>query len=157
MALIRCPECKRRISDKAISCPLCGFPLAENTEIPKQNKTNGKSFRIKIKEISMKDIKHRIGDWTEKTFDKIAGIPIIGMFLAWILVMLVSLSVLIPFCAILFCIINYLPPTIAFILMWFFCGFIMYLSGYKWGNKKRYFWIYVIFTIIIIVLYFKHF
>lgn len=27
MALINCPECKKEISDKAISCPNCGIPL----------------------------------------------------------------------------------------------------------------------------------
>lgn len=27
MALITCPECGREISDKAVSCPGCGFPL----------------------------------------------------------------------------------------------------------------------------------
>jgi len=30
MALIKCPECEREISDKAISCPYCGYPIAEN-------------------------------------------------------------------------------------------------------------------------------
>lgn len=29
MAIIRCPECEKEISDKAISCPHCGFPLRE--------------------------------------------------------------------------------------------------------------------------------
>src|SRR4030095_2019136 len=27
MALVSCPECKRRISDKATSCPACGYVL----------------------------------------------------------------------------------------------------------------------------------
>jgi len=27
VALINCPECHREISDKAESCPHCGFPL----------------------------------------------------------------------------------------------------------------------------------
>lgn len=27
MALIKCPECGREISDKALSCPGCGFPV----------------------------------------------------------------------------------------------------------------------------------
>ena len=27
MALIKCPECEKQISDKASSCPECGFPL----------------------------------------------------------------------------------------------------------------------------------
>lgn len=28
MALIECPECKKEISDKATSCPHCGFPMS---------------------------------------------------------------------------------------------------------------------------------
>lgn len=31
VALIKCPECKRRISDKAESCPGCGFQLQKQT------------------------------------------------------------------------------------------------------------------------------
>lgn len=27
MALIKCPECGREISDKASSCPHCGYPI----------------------------------------------------------------------------------------------------------------------------------
>lgn len=30
MALINCPECNREISDKAVSCPHCGYPLSNN-------------------------------------------------------------------------------------------------------------------------------
>lgn len=29
MSLINCPECKKQISDKALSCPHCGFPLSQ--------------------------------------------------------------------------------------------------------------------------------
>ena len=29
MALIKCPECSREISDKAVACPHCGFPIQE--------------------------------------------------------------------------------------------------------------------------------
>ncbi len=28
MALINCPECEARISDKAAACPHCGYPMA---------------------------------------------------------------------------------------------------------------------------------
>ena len=26
MALIKCPECDKQISDKSTACPYCGFP-----------------------------------------------------------------------------------------------------------------------------------
>ncbi len=35
MALITCPECRKSVSDKAISCPGCGFPLKES-ELPQK-------------------------------------------------------------------------------------------------------------------------
>lgn len=31
MALIKCPECGKEISDKAIACPHCGFPIEKNS------------------------------------------------------------------------------------------------------------------------------
>ena len=39
MALIRCPECNREVSDAAKNCPHCGFPLhiVENGEQPKSD------------------------------------------------------------------------------------------------------------------------
>ena len=30
MALIKCPECGKDVSDKAASCPFCGFAVADN-------------------------------------------------------------------------------------------------------------------------------
>lgn len=29
MALIKCPECEKEISDKAVSCPNCGYPIKD--------------------------------------------------------------------------------------------------------------------------------
>ena len=31
MALIKCPECGKEISDNAVSCPNCGYPFAKET------------------------------------------------------------------------------------------------------------------------------
>jgi len=30
MALINCPECNKEVSDKAVSCPNCGYPMNRN-------------------------------------------------------------------------------------------------------------------------------
>jgi ribosomal protein L7/L12 len=32
MALIKCPECSNEISDKAIACPKCGYPLQPGSQ-----------------------------------------------------------------------------------------------------------------------------
>ena len=43
MALIKCPECKKSISDKADTCPKCGYELKNE---PKKN--NSQKFRGKV-------------------------------------------------------------------------------------------------------------
>lgn len=37
MALINCPECENEISDKAVNCPHCGFPVTTNNQLEGQN------------------------------------------------------------------------------------------------------------------------
>ncbi|MBP3677266.1 MAG: hypothetical protein J6I97_02855, partial [Agathobacter sp.] len=32
MALIKCPECKKKISDQCNSCPNCGYPIGDYVE-----------------------------------------------------------------------------------------------------------------------------
>ena len=39
MALIECPECSKTVSDKAVSCPQCGFPIAADLSSPKLSET----------------------------------------------------------------------------------------------------------------------
>lgn len=40
MALIKCPECQLQVSDKAIICPHCGYPLDTKVIKQQQRKTN---------------------------------------------------------------------------------------------------------------------
>lgn len=37
--LVKCPECELQISDKAVSCPHCGYPLVKQEEAPKRRST----------------------------------------------------------------------------------------------------------------------
>lgn len=39
MALISCPECNNQVSDKAISCPNCGYPISPIKQISKKSKS----------------------------------------------------------------------------------------------------------------------
>ena len=42
MALINCPECEKQISDKANSCPDCGFPINNDNKFkPREVKVMG--------------------------------------------------------------------------------------------------------------------
>lgn len=42
MALITCPECSGKVSDKAYSCPHCGFPMKEQKILEKPRKATRK-------------------------------------------------------------------------------------------------------------------
>jgi len=39
MALIQCPECGKSISNQAVSCPSCGYPLNLHSDIDKNNQS----------------------------------------------------------------------------------------------------------------------
>ena len=46
--LIKCPECELQVSDKAIACPHCGYPLKSNANSRKsRNKNNKRSLHSK--------------------------------------------------------------------------------------------------------------
>ena len=50
MALIKCPECKKKISDQCSNCPHCGYPIQSDTQlqnldnVEQPNNTNKKPF-----------------------------------------------------------------------------------------------------------------
>nr|UVY32817.1 MAG: protein of unknown function DUF2116 [Bacteriophage sp.] len=48
MALIKCPECGKEISDKASNCPNCGCPLNEKENLQDTNKKTKVSKRVFI-------------------------------------------------------------------------------------------------------------
>lgn len=49
MALIKCPECSREISDRAESCPHCGFPIREVTEKLKKIEEENQRRQMSLK------------------------------------------------------------------------------------------------------------
>lgn len=46
MALTNCPECKLQVSNKAISCPHCGYPLREDDSHSKSRKAIKRRMRL---------------------------------------------------------------------------------------------------------------
>lgn len=51
MALIKCPECGKEISDKAGKCPHCGYPIEEHLKRERQKEL----YKIKLNSITMPD------------------------------------------------------------------------------------------------------
>lgn len=117
MALINCPECKKQISDKATSCPHCGFPLSShnstnegNDEINSKSNVQGIVESTHLdgnefdnstndKERKVVNVKKGVNDFIKKRihiFNK--EIPLIHLLLTVVLVILsiVLIIVLIP-------------------------------------------------------------
>ena len=44
--LIKCPECDLQVSDKALSCPHCGYPMQLDTKPRKPRNKNNKRRRL---------------------------------------------------------------------------------------------------------------
>lgn len=61
MALIKCPECGREVSDKAAKCPNCGMPLSEVHVETQRSSNNGAGKKIE-QSLSQKE-KKRIPTW----------------------------------------------------------------------------------------------
>lgn len=55
MALIKCPECGKQVSDKAPACPGCGSPIDTSIRCPKCGSTNTKviSGASKVASVAM--------------------------------------------------------------------------------------------------------
>lgn len=57
--LIKCPECELQVSDKAVSCPHCGFPLQPNIKPRKPRNKNNKRRRLPNGFGQISEIKNR--------------------------------------------------------------------------------------------------
>lgn len=57
--LIKCPECELQVSDKAIICPHCGFPLQPNIKPRKPRNKNSKRRRLPNGFGQISEIKNR--------------------------------------------------------------------------------------------------
>lgn len=57
--LIKCPECELQVSDKAITCPHCGFPLQPNIKPRKPRNKNNKRRRLPNGFGQISEIKNR--------------------------------------------------------------------------------------------------
>lgn len=57
--LVKCPECELQVSDKALSCPHCGYPLQQNTQTHKPRSKYNKRRRLPNGFGQISEIKNR--------------------------------------------------------------------------------------------------
>ncbi len=73
MALIKCPECKKKVSDQCENCPKCGYPIKENIE-----KKNSELSEVTIVSEVIGDSEKKVAQ-TKKPINKKALIAIIAV------------------------------------------------------------------------------
>lgn len=155
MSLIKCPECKRKVSDTAVTCPHCGFNAKAYmgnspaiTQTKKVDSMQKKRSKIPLK----KRIKYILSfAWADELFDKISGIPIIGGLLAWLILfvaVLIMAGVGLFLLILIFSTISEFSPVLATVLMLIGMNVIAWFSSYRWGCHKYYFWLCLILTIL---------
>ena len=57
--LIKCPECELQVSDKAVSCPHCGYPMQSSSKSRKPRNKNNKRRRLPNGFGQISEIKNR--------------------------------------------------------------------------------------------------
>jgi len=48
MALLKCPDCEKDVSDKAVSCPNCGSPISTNENLSSASAKSGNQNSVTI-------------------------------------------------------------------------------------------------------------
>lgn len=85
MSLTTCPECSGKVSDKAYSCPHCGFPLRDGISVPRRAKSPGRRRRngtgtiVKLSGKRRKPfqvrVNTRIDEWGYPRYDVLGNFP----------------------------------------------------------------------------------
>lgn len=150
MALIKCPECKRKISNTAFSCPHCGYVLgvgiSSNNGISKNKSTKTKH---KAGDVIVSIIKL---EWVDDVADFLMDIPIIGGLLSILFAMLCVIGAGAVALAIVICVfwgLYLLHPIVAIVAGAIGMNAIAYCASYVWGGRKKwYFWLCLSLTIL---------
>lgn len=129
MSLIKCPECENTVSNKANTCPQCGFPISKTKK------------RIKRKNIIL-DIKKNIPLAINKLFE------------SKVFMYLVFLPMIICICIAVWLLGMWLMEqlfefnsSVGLVTLILGGNILGWFSSYKWGVSKLFFWLCLIVTI----------
>ena len=150
MALIKCPECRRKISDSAISCPRCGYRLgAKNVCNNTENTTRNIKSKHNAWEVILSIIKL---EWADDVSDFLMDIPIIGGLLAIlfpIIIVLCAFAAVIAIGILVFSGLHSIHPFVAIAAGAIGLNVIAYYASYVWGARKKwFFWVCLALTIL---------
>lgn len=70
MALIKCPECQREVSDAAFSCPHCGYPLKKQEPVHYETTT----VKIRCFGRSAETLNNKLRDYTSNGWEVVSTV-----------------------------------------------------------------------------------
>ncbi len=143
MALIKCPECKKKISNTAEKCPHCGFDVQRYLESARDNKGVAKP---KINNSLEQSIKKLISfEWVDTFLDALIDIPIIGGLLYFLVLFIPGCAIVVGLVILFLWIMELLTetsPTLAMMIMLIGANVISFFASYRWGKRKPwFFWV----------------
>lgn len=157
LALIKCPECKRSISDTSIRCPFCDFVL--KNEVVEEQKIVTKKCQAHQNASTNRVLKFlRFGwffDFLNNIDNNLSAIPLVGLALS-IVFKFVLLSI---FFAIIVGVVGaiiagliYISPLLAIEVILVGSTIYMYFDTYR-SDKSYYFWVALALTILFPIVF----
>ncbi len=153
LALIKCPECKRSISDTSIRCPFCDFVLID--KVVEEQKISAQKCQVHQKTSTNRVLEFLRFNWFFNFIDNIADdlsyIPLVGTVLSFALKLvciLVTIAILVGVVGVIIAGLFYISPFLAMEAMMVASTVVMYFETYKQGVRTYVFWFSLALTII---------
>lgn len=158
MALKKCPECKRSISDTSVRCPFCDFILIH--QVVEEQKLPVKKCQISENAATNRVLKFLRFDWFFNFIDNIACdlsyIPLIGPVLSFVLKLVCAIVIVAIIFGVIGVIIDglyYVHPILGIEAMSVGCTIWMYFNNYRKRKQSYYFWIVLALTILFPIVF----
>lgn len=136
MSLIKCPECENVISNKAITCPQCGFPISRT------KKYNKIKFVLYVAKRYILNFFVKLSIQFKKILDS-------KRFL-FLVVFPIMICIIITVCLFWMWLMEQLfefNSTVGLVTLFFSMNILNWFASYKWGASKLLFWLGLIITI----------
>lgn len=153
MALIKCPECKKSISDASVRCPFCDFILinkvVEERNVPtnkcQTNQNSSAKQVLKILRFTW------LFNFIDNIADNLSYIPIVGPLLSFVLKWVCAVALVAIVVGVIDAIMGgfyYISPLcgIEAILICSTIG--LFFHNYRKRNRPYYFWMALVLTIL---------
>ena len=159
LALIKCPECKKSISDTSIRCPFCDFVFIN--KVVAEQKISAKKYQTHRNAPANRVLKFLRFNWffcfIDDIADNLSDIPLVGPVLSFVLNLvcaLVIIAIVVGVVGIIIAGLFYVSPLLAIEALLVGSTLYMYFDTYRRRNRQYYFWIALALTILFPIIFF---